>query len=345
MRAVVYRGPGEVEVQDVPVPRPLGPRDAVVRVTRAAVCGTDLHPYRGELPGFPAGTVLGHEFAGRVHEAGPEVPFAVGERVFASDVIACGRCSDCLRGRHYQCGAGSLFGYADVAGPSVAGGQAQYVRVPFADVVLARTPDSVTDEQALFVGDVLTTAYAGVRAARCEPGDVLGVVGAGPVGVLAARCGALAGAAEIVVAEPDARRRQQAAEFGVRAVAPADFAEALRAATGGRGADAVIEAVGSDTALACALDATGPCGTVVALGAHHSTAMPFPTGQAFARELSVRFTVGNPIALRDRVLGVIRAGVDPGGIVTHRLPLEAAAEAYRLFDRHRAFKVVLECAS
>lgn len=343
MKAAVYRAPGEVRVQDLPVPRPLRPRDAIVRVTRAAICGTDLHPYRGELPGFPAGTVLGHEFAGRIHEAGPEVPFAVGERVFASDVIACGRCPDCVRGRHYQCGSGTLFGYAEVAGPSVAGGQAEYVRVPFADVVLARTPDEVTDEQALFVGDVLTTAYAGVRAARIEAGDVLGVVGAGPVGVLAARCGALVGAAEVVVAESDPQRRAQVAAFGVGAVAPGEFAAALRAVTAGRGADAVIEAVGGDAALTCALDAAGACGTVVALGAHHSEAMPFPTGSAFARELSVHFTVGDPIALRDRALSVIRAGLDPTEVVTHRLPLAAAAEGYRLFDQHRAFKVVLEC--
>ncbi|TDB74924.1 alcohol dehydrogenase catalytic domain-containing protein [Micromonospora sp. KC723] len=341
MRAVVYHGPGSVRVDEVERPRIQHPRDVIVRVTRTAVCGTDLHPYRGELPDFTPGTVLGHEFAGTVHEAGAQAPFAAGTRVFASDVVACGRCPACARGWHYQCPAVTLFGCADVVGAPLAGGQAEFVRVPFADVVLAATPDDVTDEQALFVGDVLTTGLAAVHGAEVAPGDLVAVVGAGPLGLLAGLCAVTAGAARVVVADPVPARRDRAAGFGFTAVAPEQLDEAVRDA-GGRGADAVIEAVGSDAALDCAVRAAAPHATVCAVGVHHSTAMPFPTGLAFARELTVRFAVGDPIRMREQVLALIRSGrLDPSRIVTHRLPLADAATAYRLFDRRDAFKVVL----
>lgn len=342
MKGVVYRGPGRVAVEDLAEPRVEQPRDAVVRVTRAAVCGTDLHPYRGDLPGFAAGTVLGHEFAGTVEDAGAEVPFARGQRVFASDVIACGRCRECARGRHYQCAGVGLFGYSTVVGADVAGGQAEYVRVPYADVVLAATPDDVTDEQALFVGDVLTTAYAAVRGGDVTPGDVVAVVGGGPVGLLAGLCARVAGAARVLVADPAPQRRARATERGLTAVAPSELSAALAPLTDGRGAHAVIEAVGTDAALALALRAAGPHATVGVAGAHHSAAMPFPTELAFARELTVRFVVGDPITLRERVLALVRSGrVDPARIISHRLPLADAPSAYRLVDTQRAFKAVL----
>jgi 2-desacetyl-2-hydroxyethyl bacteriochlorophyllide A dehydrogenase len=343
MKGVVFDGPGSVRVAELPQPTLQHARDAIVRVSRTAVCGTDLHPYRGEIPDFAAGTVLGHEFAGTVYEAGAEVPYRPGQRVFASDVIACGRCPDCARGWHYQCPRVALFGYSTVVGQYVPGGQAEYVRVPFADVVLAPTPDGVSDEQALFVGDVLTTGYTAVRAAGVRPGDVVGVVGAGPVGLLAAVCAATAGAARVAVADPAPERRERAASFGFRAVDPADLPAAAAELTGGRGFARVIEAVGSDGALSCALHVAGPRATVAAVGAHHSPAMPFPTSLAFGRELTLRFAVGDPIRSREPVLALVREGrVDPSRLVSHRLPLAAAARAYELFHARQAFKVVLE---
>jgi 2-desacetyl-2-hydroxyethyl bacteriochlorophyllide A dehydrogenase len=333
VRGVVYLGPGEVAVRELPRPQLIGPRDAIVRVTRAGVCGTDLHPYRGELPDFAVGTVLGHEFAGVVEEAGDEVPFRPGRRVFASDVVACGRCTDCRRDRHYHCADVGLFGYSTVVGTAIDGGQAEYVRVPYADVVLAATPDDVSDEQALFVGDVLTTAYAAARRAELRPGGLVVVVGGGPVGLLAAQCAAVLGAGRAVVVDPDPRRRAFAESLGVSATTRDGLAGT---------ADAVIEAVGSDEALRCALELAGPQATVSSVGAHHATAMPFPSGTAFARELTVRFTVGNPIALRDEVLALVRAKrLDPAHAISHRLPLADAARSYELFDTREAFKVVL----
>lgn len=334
MRAVVYVAPGQVEVRRLVEPRLQGPRDAVVRVNRSAICGTDLHPYRGRLPGFTPGTVLGHEFAGTVHDAGPDVPFTPGDRVFASDVIACGDCAQCRLGRHYQCASVSLFGYADVVGSPVAGGQADLVRVPFADVVLCRTPDDVTDEQAVFVGDLLSTAYAAVRNADVRAGGTVAVVGSGPLGLLAAMCAAAAGAAETVVADPDPARRERASAFGFAAVPPDELP--------GVGAGSVIEAVGTDEALLAALAASGPGAAVALAGSHHSTAMPFPSGLAFARELTLRFTVGDPISVRGEVLALIRSGaVDPAQVISHRYPLVAAAAAYSAFHRHQALKIVL----
>jgi 2-desacetyl-2-hydroxyethyl bacteriochlorophyllide A dehydrogenase len=344
---VVYRGPGQVAVEELQPPRLLGPRDAIVRVSSAGICGTDLHPYRGELPDFAPGTVLGHEFAGTVHEAGPAVPFAVGSRVFASDIVACGRCWACGRGWHYQCTQVDLFGYADVVGAGVPGGQAEYVRVPFADVVLAATPDDISDEQAMFVGDALTTGYAAAQAAAVTPGDVVAVVGAGPVGLLAALCARVSGAGRVLLADPTPSRRVLAEEFGLQTVAPQRLNAALSQLTGGRGADAVIEAVGSPEALMLALQAAGPRAGVAVVGAHHSTAAPFPAGLAFSRELTVRFVVGDPITLREPVLRLIRTGlIDPAKLITYRLPLAQAPTAYRLFDHQKALKVVLtlDCA-
>jgi len=343
MRGVLYRGPRHVVVSDdLSVPAVRSGRDAVVRVTKAGICGTDLHPYRGEIQGFESGTVMGHEFVGHIVEAGPDTPFAPGDRVFASDIVACGRCRDCARGWHYQCPHATLFGYSTVVGASIAGGQADQVLVPFADVVLCPVPKDVTDEQALLVGDVFTTAYAAVLDAGIVPGDVVGVVGAGPLGVLTALCARTAGAAAVLIADTDPARRELAGNLGADAVAPADFREALREASDGQGAQAVIEAVGTDAALAAAMTAAAPHATVVAAGAHHSAAMPFPSGEAFGKELTVRFTVGDPIRLRDQVLRLVGSGrLDPAVVVTHRLTLGEAASGYRLMDRGEALKVVL----
>jgi 2-desacetyl-2-hydroxyethyl bacteriochlorophyllide A dehydrogenase len=343
MRGVVYLGPRRVVVaDDLPEPVVAGPRDAVVRVTRTAICGTDLHPYLGEIPDFGVGTVLGHEFTGVVEDAGPEVPFAPGQRVLASDIVACGRCAACARGWHYHCPEVTLFGYSTVVGRPVAGGQAERVLVPFADVVLSACPPDLTDEQVLFAGDILTTGFTAAARAAIVPGSAVAVIGAGPVGLLGALCASVLGAAAVVVSDPDARRRDLASSLGLLVAEPAELGQVVRAASGSALAASVIEAVGSDAALADALEAVGPRGTVVAVGAHHSRAMPFATGTAFAREITLRFAVGDPIASRDQVLALVGAGrIDPTAIVSHRLPLAEAPLAYELFAGREATKVVL----
>ncbi|RSM56220.1 alcohol dehydrogenase [Amycolatopsis sp. WAC 01376] len=346
MRGVVYHGPGDVRVEpDLPMPTVRGPRDAVVRVTRTAICGTDLHPYRGEIPGFESGTVLGHEFTGTLVDAGAEVSLHAGQRVVASDIVACGRCERCARGEHYQCELVTLFGYSTVVGTALPGGQAEYVRVPYADVVLAAVPDDLTDEEALFAGDILSTGYAAIQATAMLPGQVVAVVGGGPVGLCAAMCAIAAGAARVVVTDLDQERRERANRLGFTASSPAGLSAALARAGAPDGAPAVVEAVGTDAALAAAVRAARPCATIAIVGAHHAPDLPFPAGTAFARELTVRFVVGDPIRHRDQVLALVRADrLDPAALVSHRMPLSAAAEAYRLFDRREAFKVVLDAS-
>lgn len=343
MRAAVYRGPRQVELAVRPEPILKGSRDALVRVTRSAICGTDLHPYRGELTGFRPGTVLGHEFVGVVVEAGSEVRLPVGTRVVASDVVACGRCGRCARGWHYQCDEVSLFGYSDVVGRPLDGGQADLVRVPFADTVLSVCPDELTDEQMLFVGDILSTGYAAATATGTVAGDVAGVIGAGPVGLLTALCLRLRGVARVVLADPDRRRRDAARALGFDATAPAELSAVLRTAAGAEGARAVVDAVGSAAALDRAIDAAGYHATIVVVGAPSAEPPPLAVQRAFANELTLRFAVGNPIRDGDRGVTLIRAGeLDPTVVISHRLPFSDVVEAYQLFDRREALKVVLE---
>jgi len=343
MRGVVYCGPRSVRLaDDLPMPTVAGRRDAVVRVTTTAICGTDLHPYRGEIPAFEPGTVFGHEFVGVVVDAGEDVPFPAGTRVVASDVVACGRCSVCVKGWHYHCPQVQLFGSSTLVGPDLPGGQADYVRVPFADVVLSPVPADVADEDALFVGDILSTGYGAVAASGIAPGAVVGVVGAGPVGLCAAMCATAAGASRVVMADLDPVRRAFAESLGFTAAAPEEFTAALERASDKQGARAVIEAVGTGAALGLAVDGAGPRSTVVAIGVHHAPDTPFDAGVAFARELTVRFVVGDPIAVRENLVPLLQAGrIVPSKIISHRLSLDDAVRAYELFDRREASKVVL----
>ncbi|MEU2957364.1 alcohol dehydrogenase [Streptomyces albidoflavus] len=345
MKTLQWHAPYDVRVTDTPVPAVENPGDALVRVVRSAICGTDLHPYRGEIPGFTPGTVTGHEFTGVVEAAGPAVRgFRPGDRVVASDVIACGGCWYCRRGWHYQCAEVGLFGYDTVVGSAaVAGGHAEYVRVPFADTVLSAIPDDVTDEQALFVGDILATGYAAAERAGVRPGDTVGVVGCGPVGLMALKVAELMGAARVLAIDPSASRRSMAeAQGAVPLDTGHDLAERVRELTAGRGADVVLEAVGTDASLRSSLEIVRPLGTVCAVGAHASQAMPMPTGLAFGKELTLRFAVGDPISSRDRLMPLIRSGrVDPTFVISHRFPLARAAEGFKVFDAGQAMKVVL----
>jgi threonine dehydrogenase-like Zn-dependent dehydrogenase len=342
MRATTLRGPGRVELVDAPWPEVRDPRDAVVRVTRAAICGTDLHPYRGEIPGFRPDTIMGHEFVGVVDEAGPQSGLSPGARVVGSDVIACGRCWWCRHGGHYQCEQVSLFGYGEVVGQYVPGGQADAVRVPFADTVLVPVPDGVDDDDALFVGDVLTTGWTAAAEGGVAGGDVVAVVGCGPVGLCAALSARLCGAADVIGVDRLDARRQMAASMGLVAVGPDDARQAVGDLTAGRGADVVIEAVGTPAALTAALALVRPRGTVTAVGAHHEPAFPLDTGDAFGRELTLRFAVGDPVRWGPVLFDhLVARRLQPARLVSHRVPLDEVAAAYALFDQGDATKVLL----
>ncbi len=345
MKGVVWFGPYDVRLVDnLPLPQVKHAGDAVIRVTCSAICGTDLHPYRGEIPNFQPHTVLGHEFTGVVEEVGSNVKhLRVGDRVLASDIIACGQCWFCQRGWHYQCDSVSLFGYGTVVGEYHPGGQAEYVHIPHADVVLSPIPESLTNEQALFVGDILTTGYTCAYEAQIAPGQTVAVIGCGPVGLCALMSAYLMGASRVFGIDPDPRRQEMVASLGGIPLAPGEgIVEQIYSMTKGRGVDVALEAVGSDQALTLAMSVVRRRGTISAVGAHHSAAMPFPSGAAFGRELTLRFCVGNPIRWRDDLLPLIEAGrLDPTRIISHRLPLTQAEEGYQLFHRREASKVIL----
>jgi 2-desacetyl-2-hydroxyethyl bacteriochlorophyllide A dehydrogenase len=341
VKAVVLRAPGDVGVDDVSDPRVLEPDDAIVAVSATAICGADLFPFHGLTPGFETGTVLGHEFAGEVVEVGPGVQrVRPGQRVVNASMISDGTCPSCRAGRVTQCEGRSLFGYSGVY-PRLDGGQADLVRVPQADRALRVLPDEVSDEAAVFLADVLPTGFASVVRGGVTAGDTVVVVGCGPVGLVALLLSAsLAG--RLIAVDGVPARRELGARLGAEAIAPEAAAEVVAEATDGLGADVVIEAAGSPGGLDASLRLARGRGMVSVVGAHFEPDYPLDNALMFERELTVRFSIGDPTADGDVLLARLASGeVDPTPIVTHRLPLSDAAEAYRLFDSREATKVVL----
>lgn len=341
MKAVVLHGPGKVGVDEVADPAILHPGDAIVSVRATAICGADLFPFHGMTPGFEMGTILGHEFAGQVVEVGAaSTSLRPGDRVVNASMISDGTCASCRAGRVTQCEGRSLFGYSGVY-PRLDGGQAELVRVPHADRALQKLPADVTDEAAVFLADILPTGQAAVVRGGVNEGDVVVVVGCGPVGLMAILC-AHDVAGRLLAIDGVPVRRELAERLGAEAVAPEDAADAVAAATDGLGADVVIEAAGSAGGLDASLRLARGRGVVSVVGAHFEPDFPLDNGLMFERELTVRFSIGDPTADGPQLLERIANGeLDPTPTITHRMPLTEAAEAYRLFDAREATKVVL----
>lgn len=341
MKAVQIGDAGAARVSEVAEPRLRDPRDAIVKVTAAAICGADLFPLHGMTPGFDPGTVLGHEFAGVVVETGDAVQLLrAGQRVVSSSMTSDGTCDECRAHHPTQCASRALFGYSGVY-PRLDGGQAEYVRVPMADRCLLALPDGFSDEQALFLADTLPTGYAAVRRSGADLADTVVVLGCGPVGLMALLCAAGFGGGAIAV-DGVAARRDLAAEFGAVAVGPDEAETAVAARTGGLGADVVIEAAGTPGALDAALRLARGQGTVCVVGAHFEPDYKLNAGLMFERELTLRFCIGDPLTDRERLMGiVIGRKLAPERVISHRMPLTEAAEAYRLFERREATKVAL----
>ena len=343
MRAVVFDAPGRVRVVDVPEPVLRERGDAIVRVTRTAICGSDLHLFHLKAPIDP-GEILGHEAVGVV-EAVDEGVTSVrpGDRVVVSFDIACGACWFCLRGETSLCEDFRNLG-AGAFGGGLPGAQAELVRIPVADVNLLKLPDDLVDDHALFLGDVLTTGVYAASIAGIEPGDTVAVVGLGPVGSFAIQAARSLGAVVYALDREDGRlalaARLGAVAVDVRAQNPQ---MALARVTGDRGADVVIEAVGTPDAYTTAIDVVRRGGTVVVVGMYAGEAVEMQLGVYWARGLTVRFAGICPVhSWWERALEEVRAGrIDPVSIVSHRLPLEEASTGYDLFDRREATKVVL----
>jgi threonine dehydrogenase-like Zn-dependent dehydrogenase len=344
VRAVVYRQAGRVEVADVPEPDLEDPRDAIVRVTRSAICGSDLHFFHGKAPLEPE-DVMGHEGMGVVERIGPDVSsVALGQRVVIAFNIACGECWFCRKGQTALCEDFRNLG-AGIFGGGLAGTQAELVRVPHADVNLLAIPEQVDDEAALFVGDVLTTGFYAAGISRIRPGDTVAVVGAGPVGYFAIQSAFLHEPAAVVAIELEPARLVLAEAAGAVPLSPNERnpQTALFERTDGRGADVVIEAVGTVDAFETALRVVRRGGTVVVVGMYTSETYPAQLGLWWARSLDLRFAGVCPVhAWWRRSMAEVEAGrLDPIPLVSHRLPLEDAALGYELFDSRRATKVVL----
>ena len=341
MRAVVLAGVGDLRLEEVAEPRLVEPGDAIVRVTTTGLCGADLFPFHGHTPGFEDGTILGHEFVGVVEEVGPAVQgVRVGDRVVSTSTISCGGCAHCRAGRASQCLDRALFGYSGVY-QRLDGGQAERVRVPYAERGLYPLPDAVSDEAAVFVADMLPTGLSAVLRGEVALGDLVVVVGCGTVGLMAVLWASRL-AREVIAVDGIPARRELAERFGARAVTPEDAAETVAQASGGIGADVVIEAAGSPAALQAALRLVRGLGTVSVVGAHFEPDFPLDNGLLFEKEMTLRVTWGHGFADRERILGMLATGaIDPTPAITHRFRLAEAEEAYRVFDAREAVKVVL----
>jgi threonine dehydrogenase-like Zn-dependent dehydrogenase len=347
VKAVVYAGPGQVRVEEVADARVLDPNDAVVEVEATAICGSDLHVVGGKTPGMRVGGVLGHEFVGRVREAGGGVAhIQPGDRVLGSFLIACGSCRSCGFERFNFCvnrralGLGALTGDLD-------GAQAELVRVPVADVNLLDLGGApIADDAAVFCGDILATGFYAAALAGIDSSQTAAVVGAGPVGLCCAIAIRRLRPKRLLVCDADPRRVDFAiSRLGLDAVdvSVTEAPEAVADRTGGDMADVAVEAVGAIPALKTSLRCVRDGGRVVVVGVYGKERYELPMGVAWIRGLDLRFSgMANVHAhWRDAVDAISRNELDPTPMVTHRLPLDDADEGYELFRSRRAVKVLL----
>jgi 2-desacetyl-2-hydroxyethyl bacteriochlorophyllide A dehydrogenase len=342
MRAVTFQAPNEVRVDERPEPELTGREDAVVAISATGICGSDLHIYHGRVKMEP-GFTIGHEFVGTVLAAGEDVTrVAVGDRVLGCFHSACGTCFFCLRGAYHKCDRMRVFGHGELLG-ALPGTQADQALVPMANLTLRKVPDSVSDDVALFAGDVMGTGYHAVQESDIRPGDSLAVLGLGPVGLCAVQVAVAAGAGPVFAIDTVTDRLEVARGFGAIPVhlteeSPRDV---VRELTGGRGVDATVDAVGHPDALDLAIRLTRKAGTVVAIGVY-AEPTKVHMGLVWIKALTVRSGHANVIAHVDRVLGMLTSGaLDPTPLVTHHLPLDDAPEAYAIYDRREALKIVL----
>src|SRR3954463_2877788 len=340
MRAVTFQAPFEVRVDEKPEPELQAPDDAIVRIEATGVCGSDLHIFHGRVqiePGF----TIGHEYVGEVVAVGDGVTgVGVGDRVLGCFQVACGTCFFCRRGHYHKCDSGRTFGHGKTLG-SLQGAQAEQVLVPHANLTLRRVPDGLSDEVALFAGDVMGTAYHATTAVR--PGDNVAVLGLGPVGLSAVQTAIAAGASHVVAVDSVDARLKVARQFGATPVhlTEQDPRAEVRKLTDGRGVDVAVEAVGDPRALESAIRLTSKAGTVAVIGVY-AERCEVHMGLAWIKSLTMETGQANVIGHLDAVLSLLASGrVDPGPLVTHHMPLADAPEAYALYDRREALKIVL----
>jgi alcohol dehydrogenase len=347
MKALVYHGPGQRSWDDVPDAAIEESTDAVIRVDSATICGTDLHILKGDVPEVALGTILGHEAVGTIVEIGDAAStVAVGDRVLASCITSCGRCSYCREGRYGLCAGGGGW----ILGHTTNGVQADYARIPFADTSTYKVPPELTDEQVLFLADILPTSYeVGVLAGQVKPGDTVAIVGAGPIGLAAVVTADLYTPGKIIVIDKDATRLERALEHGATEAIDSsklDPRERVEALTRGRGVDVAIEAVGVPETFELCADIVRAGGHVANVGVHGKPAT-LHLEKLWIRDVTITTGLVDTFST-PRLLKLIAAGrLDPSVFATHRFPLGDAMAAYDAFADAAAtgaFKVVLEGA-
>lgn len=366
MLAMTYRGPGRVRVEHKPMPEILHPQDAIVRVTRTCICGSDLHLYHGNVPDTRVGTTFGHEFTGVVEEIGSEVrKLKVGDQVLVPFNIACGRCVFCQQGLFGNChesnpeatAVGGIFGYSHTAG-GYDGGQAEYVRVPYADVSPTVIPAGMDLDDAVLLTDVVPTGYQAAEMGGIQIGDTVVVFGAGPVGILAAKSAWLFGAGRVIVFDQCdyrlefVKRYAQCEVYNFRSIEdPVLF---IKKITDHIGADVCIDAVGAEaagsamqtitgrkmllqagsaTALQWAINSVKKGGVVSIVGVYGPTGNLIPIGNVVNKGITIRANQTSVKRLLPRLIEHVQNGVlNPKEIITHRIPLQEVSDAYRIFS-------------
>lgn len=387
MKAVCWCGTKKVEVQNVPEPRIINPRDIVVRITLTAICGSDLHLYNGYMPTMEKGDILGHEFMGEVVEVGPAITnLKLGDRVVVPFTISCGNCFFCRKQLWSLCdnsnpnahiaenlmgySPSGLFGYTHMLG-GYAGGQAQYARVPFADVGALKIPESLPDEKVLFLSDILPTGYMAAENAQIEPGDTVAIWGCGPVGQFAIASAMMLGAEQVIAIDSNPERLRMASAQGATTFSFNDeyvYAK-LKDLTGGRGPDSCIDAVGLEAhgntldaiidrvktqtylgtdrahVLRQAIHCCRKGGTVSLIGVYGGLLDKVPMGAAFNKGLTLRMGQTHMHRYMKPLLDHVERGdIDPSFVITHRFPLSQAPAAYEMFKHKQdgCVKVVLD---
>lgn len=348
MKALVYHGPGNKAWEDVPDPKLDAPTDAIVKVDLTTICGTDLHILKGDVPAVTDGRILGHEGVGTVIEVGDDCSkVKVGDRVIISCISKCGECDYCKRGMPSHCQ--TLGGIGWVFGHLIDGTQAEMIRVPFADNGLIPLPDDVTDEQGVMLSDILPTGYEiGVLYGAVSEGDVVAVVGAGPVGLASVMTAGTQGASRVIAVDGDPFRLELARSFGatdtVNIGEVDDVVGALKAmSTDGLGVDVAIEAVGIPATFSTALDAIRPGGHVANVGVH-GAAVSFPIERDWINNITITTGLVNATTAEELLAGIQQGQLAPEKYVTHRFALDDILEAYDVFANasdHNALKVIL----
>lgn len=343
MKAFVYHGPDNMSLDEVAMPKILKPSDAIVKVTTSTICGTDKHIRHGGVPAVKPGTIIGHEFCGEVVEIGSGVnKFKVGDRVAVSCITQCMSCYYCKRGQYSQCVDGSwIFGHL------IDGCQADYVRVPYADAGMYTIPNGLTDEDVLFVGDILSTGYFGAENGNIQSGDTVAVFGSGPVGMCAMATAKLWGPARVVAVDIDESRlefakKQGWADYGLNPQ-KVDVAQALKDMTEGRGADVTIEANGFEPTFKGAIDGVKAGGTVSIIGVFEKPQI-LEMQNLWIRNLTIKMGLLKANHIPELIDLIKEGKLNMKPLITHTIPLSQVAEGYDIFEERRdgAIKVVLK---